>query len=190
MNDSGFIIAEFDDGLQLIPTIWFNAEKQSCIWPGHFKTKFRINKAIITKEIPQEEFDWDELPIKRIFGTADTYEKGMEKLVLAQDTSNIENTEISSNELKEIKKKRRRIQAKKKMSSSEMSSSSEDFLLQENKENRMTQNNKILPAFPQIEHFVPNYKSRDKCKENFGNELSERNSTYNRINIVHGKQLV
>ncbi|EFN69168.1 hypothetical protein EAG_03113 [Camponotus floridanus] len=71
MNDSGFIIAEFDDGLQLIPTIWFNAEKQSCIWPGHFKTKFRINKAIITKEIPQEEFDWDELPIKRIFGTAE-----------------------------------------------------------------------------------------------------------------------
>jgi len=70
MNDSGFIIAEFDDGLQLIPTIWFNSEKQSCIWPGHFKTKFRINKAIITKEMPQEEFDWDELPIKRIFGTA------------------------------------------------------------------------------------------------------------------------
>jgi len=113
----------------------------------------------------------------------------MEKLVLAQDTSNIENTEISSNELRENKKKRRRIQAKKKVSSSEVSSSEEDFLLQENKENRTTQNNKILPAFPQIEHFVPKYKPRVKCKENFGNELSERNSI-NGINIIHSKQLI
>lgn len=70
MDDSGFLIAEFNDGLQLIPAIWFNADKQSCIWPGHFKTKLRINKAIITKELPKEESDWENLKIKRIFGTA------------------------------------------------------------------------------------------------------------------------
>lgn len=37
----------------------------------------------------------------------------MQKLVLTQDTSNIENIEISSNELKEKKKKRRRVKTKK-----------------------------------------------------------------------------
>lgn len=75
------------------------------------------------------------------------------------------------------------------MSSSEVSSSEEDFRLQENKENRTTQNNKILPVFPQIEHFVPSYKPRVKYKGNFGNELSERNSI-NGINIINSKQLI
>lgn len=70
MTNDGFIIAEFDDGLQLIPAKWYNGDKQVCIWPSHFKTKLRINKAIMTKEIPQEVCDWEELPIKRIFGIA------------------------------------------------------------------------------------------------------------------------
>ncbi|EFN74898.1 hypothetical protein EAG_09141, partial [Camponotus floridanus] len=50
-----FIIVEFHDGLQLIPAIWFNADKQTCIWPSHYKTKLRINKAIIKQETPQNE---------------------------------------------------------------------------------------------------------------------------------------
>jgi len=70
MNSCGFIIVEFHDGLQLIPAIWFNADKQSCIWPSHYKTKLRINKAIIKQETPQNESDWEELPVKRIFGIA------------------------------------------------------------------------------------------------------------------------
>ncbi|KAL6417365.1 hypothetical protein ACFW04_014542 [Cataglyphis niger] len=82
----------------------------------------------------------------------------MKKLVLAQDTFNIENTEISSDESKEQRKKRRRIIAKKVSSSI----SKEDFLLKENKENRTFTQNKILPAFPQIEHFVPNQKSKKR----------------------------
>lgn len=70
MDCKAFIIAEFNDGLQLIPALWYNADKKSCIWPSHFKSKFRINKAIITGEMPQNNSEWDELPIKRIFGKA------------------------------------------------------------------------------------------------------------------------
>lgn len=70
MNDTGFIIAEFNDGLQVIPVMWFNADKQLCIWPSHFKTKLRINKAIMSREMPKEKTDWEELSIKRIFGIA------------------------------------------------------------------------------------------------------------------------
>lgn len=39
MGSCGFIIAEFQDGLQLIPAVWFNADKQTCIWPSHYKNK-------------------------------------------------------------------------------------------------------------------------------------------------------
>lgn len=70
MDECQFIIVEFHDGLQVIPSVWCNADKLSCIWPSHMKTKYRINKAIITREVPREISDWEKLPIKRIFGGA------------------------------------------------------------------------------------------------------------------------
>lgn len=103
-------------------------------------------------------------------------------MTLAQDTSNVENTEISSDELNEQKKKRRRVKAKKVMSSS----SSEDVLFEENKENKMTQS-KILPAFPDIQHFVPTHKPRLTCIENFNNKPEQ--ITTNKMNKTYGKQL-
>lgn len=71
----------------------------------------------------------------------------MEKLILAQNTSNVDDTGMSSEEIRERNKKRRRIKAKRKLSSSE------DEELIGNKENYPTQNKKILP-FPQLEKFV------------------------------------
>lgn len=58
-----YMIVEFNDGLQVIPSIWFNEERHSFIWPSHFKTQFCINKAIITREMPREISEWEELPI-------------------------------------------------------------------------------------------------------------------------------
>lgn len=57
MDNEKYIIAEFNDGLRLIPATWFNADTLSSIWPSHFKTKFRINKAIITREMPRAKSD-------------------------------------------------------------------------------------------------------------------------------------
>lgn len=68
--NTGFVIVEFEDGLQVIPSIWYDAANLSAIWPSHFKTKLRINKAIIKKEMPQEISDWNELSIKKVFGFA------------------------------------------------------------------------------------------------------------------------
>lgn len=65
-----FMIVEFSDGLQIVPEVWLNTTKKTCIWLSHFKTQLRINKAIVTKEMPKEQCDWKELPIKRIFGSA------------------------------------------------------------------------------------------------------------------------
>ena len=76
----------------------------------------------------------------------ETYKKGIEKLITAQDTSNVENNEISSEELREKKKQKRRINAKRIISSS----SSEE----EDKENRQIQNKKRLPSLPKLQDFV------------------------------------
>jgi hypothetical protein len=76
----------------------------------------------------------------------------MEKLVLAQDTSNVDDTGMSSEEIRERNKKRRRMKAKRTYNSSSSSSSSEDELVT-NKENCPTQNKK-LPLFPQIQNFI------------------------------------
>ncbi|EFN65799.1 hypothetical protein EAG_12576 [Camponotus floridanus] len=76
------------------------------------KTKYRINKAILAREMPREKSDWEELPIKRIFGGANTYEESLQKLSLAQDTSNIDDTGMSSNDLREQNKKQRQYTSK------------------------------------------------------------------------------
>jgi len=69
-DNKTFVIVEFSDGLQIVPAIWLNTIKKTCIWPSHFKTQLRINKAIMTGEISKENCDWQELSIKRIFGSA------------------------------------------------------------------------------------------------------------------------
>lgn len=74
----------------------------------------------------------------------------MEILSLAQDTSNVDDTGMSSGEVRERNKKRRRTKAKRKLTSS---SSSEEEELIGNKENYPVQNKKVLP-FPQMEKFV------------------------------------
>lgn len=70
MDSNAYIIAEFNDGLQLIPALWYNADTNSSIWPSHFKSKIRINKAIVSREMPKNTYEWEELPIKRIFSKA------------------------------------------------------------------------------------------------------------------------
>lgn len=181
MNTSVYVIAEFDDGLQLIPALWYNADRNSSIWPTHFKSKFRINKAIMTREIPQN-CEWDVLPVKRIFGRADSYEEGMEKLVLAEDTSNIE---VSSDELKKKNRKRRRDKAKKILSSS----SDEDICFNEDENNNASQTcTKLLSAYPKIGNFVSQKELSQKFKklENNCTSISscQKNTSYNKtVNI-------
>lgn len=104
----------------------------------------------------------------------ETYEKGLEKLVAAQDTSNIEN-DISSNELREKKKQKRRINAKRHFSSSSD---------EENKENR--QKKKQLPALPHLQDFISSTPIINKIMENFENEGRSHEGTFaNKTNNVN-----
>lgn len=183
MDNYLFAIAEFHDGLQLIPTTWCNADKLSCIWPSHMKTKFRINKAILAREMPRERSDWEELSIKRLLGKAKTYEEGLEKLTLAQDTSNIDDTGVSSDELREQKKKRRRIKAKRHLSSS---SSSEDIYSNDQENRLKIKQPKILPPFPERNFTI----DVDKPTQSVTNILRQTNFINPMSNIdVNNKQL-
>lgn len=99
----------------------------------------------------------------------------MQKLILAEDTSNIE-TNISSNELKEKEKKRRRLKAKKYMSSS---SEEEDLHLY--KENNVTRE-KILPAFPQKQNFVSSDKELQNTSRQLTRNILCENTSFNAEN--------
>ncbi|XP_011859202.1 PREDICTED: uncharacterized protein LOC105556721, partial [Vollenhovia emeryi] len=147
MDDTRYIVAEFKDGLQLIPALWFNGDTSTSIWPSHLKTKQRINKAIMTREVPKEHTDWEELPVNKVFGTASNYAKGLQKLCLAEDTSNVDETGI---EIREREKQRRRKKAKRRLSSSGDESYSD-------KENDTRYK---LPVLPKKQQFVST-----KCHE-------------------------
>ncbi|XP_011858997.1 PREDICTED: uncharacterized protein LOC105556509 isoform X2 [Vollenhovia emeryi] len=150
MDDTRYIVAEFKDGLQLIPALWFNGDTSTSIWPSHLKTKQRINKAIMTREVPKEHTDWEELPVNKVFGTASNYAEGLQKLCLAEDTSNVDETGMSSSEIREREKQRRRKKAKRRLSSSGDESYSD-------KENDTRYK---LPVLPKKQQFVST-----KCHE-------------------------
>ncbi|EFN74055.1 hypothetical protein EAG_04444, partial [Camponotus floridanus] len=60
-----FIVAEFSDGIQVIPKMWLQ-NKDLCKYPSHYKTDSRIRKAIEKEEPPAS--DWSSFKIERIFG--------------------------------------------------------------------------------------------------------------------------
>lgn len=65
MSSGRFVVAEFPDGIQVIPKIWLINEN-ICKYPSHYKTDARIRKAIEKEEIPS--VDWPSCRIERIFG--------------------------------------------------------------------------------------------------------------------------
>lgn len=70
----GFIVAEFSDGIQVIPKSWLQDE-DFCKYPSHYKSDARIWKAIEKEETPTS--DWSSFKIDRIFGE---YRKYLSKI--------------------------------------------------------------------------------------------------------------
>lgn len=107
-----------------------------------------------------------------------TYEKSMEKLILAQDTSNVDNSDMSSEEIKERDKKRRHLKAKRKLSSS---SEDEELMPAANKENQVQ--NKRLPNFPKIQTYVSN-TVKEKITQPTENLAYEENIFTNSVSFL------
>lgn len=62
-----FTIAEFEDGLQLVPSNWLQGTSE-CLWPTHGNIK-RLHKYIVECMEPCYE-TWEIVKVVRIFGTA------------------------------------------------------------------------------------------------------------------------
>ncbi|XP_029168709.1 uncharacterized protein LOC114940960 [Nylanderia fulva] len=73
MSDRGFIVVEFSDGIQVIPKIWLQSNKELCKYPSHLKTDQQIRKAIEKEEKPSSS--WSSFKIKRIFGEYSSLQK-------------------------------------------------------------------------------------------------------------------
>ncbi|CAH0556504.1 unnamed protein product [Brassicogethes aeneus] len=98
-----YTIVEFEDGLQLVPTIWIT--NNICSWPK-CPVQIEINKAIEAAKAPQA--NWTTYRILKVFGSADSYVDGIRKLKLAEKFS-----DVDSNSDIETSKKKRQSRAKK-----------------------------------------------------------------------------
>ncbi|XP_011253463.2 uncharacterized protein LOC105249565 [Camponotus floridanus] len=118
-----FYVVEFNDGLALVPNNWLrisDQKQQICFYPN-YDVKKRLNKAIQSKEIPDlknVKAGWMMYDVLRIFASADTFERGQEKLTMAESISDI-NTEDEEN----IKQTRHDRAAAKNLTSSDDESS-------------------------------------------------------------------
>ncbi|KAK0076822.1 hypothetical protein PV325_004813 [Microctonus aethiopoides] len=118
-----YTIAQFEDGLQIIPTCWLNEKKDGSWWPSHIKSLNTLEKLIKAANLPEDVENWNLCKVERCFGSTDDWFRAKEKLVEAEETSClIESDELSDNELAMKLKKQRRKRAKKTISSDESSS--------------------------------------------------------------------
>lgn len=62
-----FTIVLFEDGLQLVPSIWLTPNKKSCKWPP-YTNDIKIKKAINNEESSTES--WSMHKVLRLFGTS------------------------------------------------------------------------------------------------------------------------
>ncbi|XP_070531438.1 uncharacterized protein [Cardiocondyla obscurior] len=164
-----YAIVEFEDGLQVIPSKWFNADLSGAYWPT-FTTlnNKRYDKAVKLMEDPK--CTWVQHPIVKIYGTYNNYELARRKLKDAELLSDIN----SGSEVQENLKKSRKIRAAKTFNDSSNDELSDDLVLTDipqfptkrfkTAKNRLTpfKNNKNL----QIDHhFSEGVKQNKKIPE-------------------------
>ncbi|KYN29916.1 hypothetical protein ALC57_00628 [Trachymyrmex cornetzi] len=98
-----FTVILFEDGLQLVPSIWLTPNKKSCNWPP-YTNDTKIKKAISNEEIPTNI--WSMHKVLRLFGTSNSYESGMQKAKFAQEYSDLDYSDI---EVEKDQRSRRKI---------------------------------------------------------------------------------
>ncbi|XP_035228346.1 uncharacterized protein LOC118200498 [Stegodyphus dumicola] len=98
-----FFIVEFRDGLQLVSSTWIEWETLTCSWP-QAKCEKDLHKAVQQHQPVQKS--WNSYKIKRIFGSASSFKKGLLKLKKAEFSSDI-STEDGCESAKEVQLNKR-----------------------------------------------------------------------------------
>ncbi|XP_036145359.1 uncharacterized protein LOC118646475 [Monomorium pharaonis] len=115
-----YVIVEFKDGLQIIPTIWLTSDLKRAKWPKNYITNKRYDKAV--KNMEEPESTWEEYPIMKIFTSCSDYEVARSKLKLAEQLSDLN----TCSDEEEKSKKSRKVRAAKKRRLSSTSNYSEE----------------------------------------------------------------
>ncbi|KAK0077949.1 hypothetical protein PV326_009695 [Microctonus aethiopoides] len=136
--ENKFVIVEFEDGLQIVSSQWIDeTDETKCWWPVHLTSKVNIQRAIINHTKPVQSGNWIKYNIKKLLATATTWEKALDEVSHAEDTSHLENTEFLDESQKKEKaeyfKKRRRARAKKIISSTDEIGSDEERAVKKKK---------------------------------------------------------
>ncbi|XP_071574411.1 uncharacterized protein [Temnothorax nylanderi] len=147
MSSQRFVIAEFTDGIQVVPTVWF-VSKDMCKYPLHYNTDQRIRKAVEKEEVPG--IRWTSCKVIRTFGKYYSLEEAYKKSERALDTSDLD----TEKEGKEYRKER----AAKVYSPYSPSWS-------ESEEERYTN----LPSPPHLSPKVKRYRKDNNDNENIRN---------------------
>ncbi|KAM0734542.1 hypothetical protein ACS0PU_012013 [Formica fusca] len=137
-----YTIIEFEDGLAIVPSHWLSDDETKCAYPT-FRDPAKIKKAVASQFFPEENNpNWKIYDVVRIFYRTNSYEKAKEKLLIAENVSDLTADENTEDEIKRCDKdkKSRHVRAKKNYSSSEE---------YESDSGRNKKGTKLLP-FPKI----------------------------------------
>ncbi|XP_029158399.1 uncharacterized protein LOC114937668 [Nylanderia fulva] len=115
-----YIVVEFDDGLAIVPSCWLNESEMKCAYPT-FRDPTKIKKAVASQLSPEDNSNWKKYDVIKIFYRTNLYEKAKEKLLIAENMSDLTADESTENDDKRCvkEKKSRHMRAKKIFSSSE-----------------------------------------------------------------------
>ncbi|XP_066590825.1 uncharacterized protein [Prorops nasuta] len=118
-----FFVVQFKDGLGIVPESWLFDDNKMSFYPTCSKQK--LNAAIqkeVTPNINDHSMKWQMFDIIRIFGSAESFERALIKLEMAETYSDI-NTEDEATQ-----KSTRHERAKRVFSSSDEETEKESYL--------------------------------------------------------------
>ncbi|XP_022171523.1 uncharacterized protein LOC111034556 [Myzus persicae] len=96
-----FLVVEFDDGLQIIPSNWLINDKSS-FFPNYKNLKL-YDRAVVSMEIPNTPTTtWDVYNIKKIFKKTDDFTKAKEVLSKAEYRSDFESDSSTALKMRKV----------------------------------------------------------------------------------------
>ncbi|XP_077257810.1 uncharacterized protein LOC143894967 [Temnothorax americanus] len=99
-----YVVIEFSDGLQIIPSNWLNKDMSMVRWPALTNVQ-RYEKAIRNMEPPKES--WTKIPVIKIVAKDTSYEKAQAKLKDAELSTDFdEDSDARADKLKRSRKNR------------------------------------------------------------------------------------
>ncbi|KAK0179316.1 hypothetical protein PV327_005079 [Microctonus hyperodae] len=188
-----YTIAQFEEGLQVIPKCWLNEVKDKSMWPNHIKSSNTLEKSVKAVALPKNDENRDVCEDECSFESTDDWLSVKEELIEAEEISSlIESDKLSDNELIMELKKQRRKRVKT------IISSDDDMSVPANNRNVLRKNkrtisqtksadNLVLVAPPPFYSSTPAHTTVQAIRDEKNiHPSTSKHSQFYRKNIAHG----